>query len=304
VQTSANALVYLDDTFKGLASPQGRFVIENPEAGDHRLLITLAGKVGYGQQVTVVAGKMVKVNAVLAAVEARSVRGTKPVTAAGGRSDNPKHGHKGYLGVQVNNLDKDLAKQFMVPDTTGALVEGVTAGGPADKARMMNGDVIRKLNGQVIENSGQLTALIVSMNPGAVATLDILREGEPMTIRATLRERPPDLSAQDSQRSAPEGTLRGMTVENLTPSSRDQLGLPTNVNGVVITQLDPDSPAAQTGLQKGDIIESINRQPVQSVADFYRLAAQAKGDTLVRINREGNGAFVVIGPDQGGGDKQ
>jgi serine protease Do len=92
-------------------------------------------------------------------------------------------------------------------------------------------------------------------------------------------------------------------VQNLTPSIRDQLGLPGDVTGVVITQLDPNSPAAQQGLQAGDVIEGINRQPVRSVADFNRLAAQAKGQTLLRINRQGNGAFVVISPDEGGDEQ-
>ncbi len=71
--------------------------------------------------------------------------------------------------------------------------------------------------------------------------------------------------------------------------------------GVVITQVDPNSPAAQFGLQEGDVIESINRQPVRNVADFNKLATHAKGQTLLRINRQGNGVFVVISPDEGGG---
>jgi S1-C subfamily serine protease len=76
------------------------------------------------------------------------------------------------------------------------------------------------------------------------------------------------------------------------------------VTGVVIVQLDPNSPAAQSGLQEGDVIESIDRQPVHNVADFNRLATQAKGQTLLRINRQGNGAYVNISPDEGGGEGQ
>ena len=98
-----------------------------------------------------------------------------------------------------------------------------------------------------------------------------------------------------------QGTLRGISVQNLTPAIRDQLGLPSNVNGVVISELDPNSPAAQTGLQPGDVIQSINRHPVASVDDFNRLAAQAAGEALLRVNRQGNAAFVVVSPD-GGGD--
>lgn len=93
-------------------------------------------------------------------------------------------------------------------------------------------------------------------------------------------------------------------MQNLTPSVRDQLGLPSNVTGVVITQVDPNSPAGQYGLQEGDVIESVNRQPVHNVTDFNRLASQAKGQTLLRINRQGNGVFVVISPDDGGSNGQ
>ena len=86
-------------------------------------------------------------------------------------------------------------------------------------------------------------------------------------------------------------------MQNLTPSLRQQLELAPGTHGVVITNLDPDSPAAQTGLQRGDVIESINRQPVNSTADFNRLAAGAKGDVLLRVNRQGNPAYVVISPN-------
>jgi serine protease Do len=77
--------------------------------------------------------------------------------------------------------------------------------------------------------------------------------------------------------------------------------VPPDTHGVVISNLDPLSPAAQSGLQQGDVIESINRQPVRSSADFERLASQAKGDTLLRINRQGNGVFIVISPSTAGG---
>jgi len=82
--------------------------------------------------------------------------------------------------------------------------------------------------------------------------------------------------------------------------------LPTNVRGVVITEVDPSSPAGQKGLQEGDVIEGINRHPVNSVADFNRLAAEAKGQTLLRIIRQGYGYYVVISPDgdSGGDDNQ
>jgi serine protease Do len=211
---------------------------------------------------------------------------------------------RGYLGVSITSLREDLAKQFKVPDTSGALVNDVTPGGPADKAGIKNGDVIRKLDGKTVGDSGQLTAMVTDMNPGTEVTLDILRDGKPMTIHLTLGERPANLSVTPGVGKAPtEGALRGITVQNLTPDVRDQLGLPPSVRGVVISELDPSSPAAQGGLQPGDVIETINRHPVNSVADFNRLAAEAKGQTLLRINRQGNGIFVVITPGDSGGDE-
>jgi S1-C subfamily serine protease len=79
------------------------------------------------------------------------------------------------------------------------------------------------------------------------------------------------------------------------------LGISGNLQGVMISDLDANSPAAQA-LQQGDVIESINRQPVRSVADFNRLAAQAQGDTLLRINRQGQSFFIVLSGDSGGDD--
>jgi serine protease Do len=163
--------------------------------------------------------------------------------------------------------------------------------------------VIRKLNGQTVEGSGQLTAMVTDMNPGTEVKLDIIRDGQPMTIRLMLGERPANLGVSASIGKAPsEGALRGITVQNLTPDLRDQLGLPPNARGVVVTQVDPSSPAAQT-VQPGDVIEGINRHPVNSVADFNRWAAEAKGQTLLRINRQGNGYFVVISPGDSGSDE-
>jgi len=212
---------------------------------------------------------------------------------------------RGYLGASIKSLDEGVAHAFNVPDTSGAIIEDVTPGGPAAKAGLKNGDVVRKYNGQPVADSGQLIAMVTETNPGTEVKLDILRNGQPMTLQVALGARPENLSVHAGLGSAPtQGTLAGITVQALTPDIRQQFGLPADQQGVVISNLDPDSPAAQAGLQPGDLIESVNRQPVNSVADFQRLATQAKGDTLVRINRQGNGAFVVVSPNPGGGDNQ
>ena len=210
---------------------------------------------------------------------------------------------RGYLGASIKSLDEGVAHAFNVPDTSGAIIEDVTAGGPAAKAGLKNGDVVRKYNGQSVADSGQLIAMVTETNPSTTVKLDILRNGQPMTIQVTLGERPADLSVHAGLGSAPtKGTLQGVSVEALTPQLRQQIGLPPDEQGVVISNLEPESPAAQAGLQPGDVVEEINRHRVSSVGDFQRLAAEAKGDTLLRINRQGNGAFIVVSPNGDGED--
>jgi serine protease Do len=208
---------------------------------------------------------------------------------------------RGFLGATIGPVTPELAQEFKAPDTSGALVQDVSPGGPAAKAGLKPGDVIRKFNGQTVGDSAELLAMVASTNPGTPVRLEILRNGQPQTVNVTLEQRPSNLSyAGGPSRSPNQGALRGVTVQNLTSDLRKQLGVPSETHGVVVTEADPGSPAAQY-LTQGDIIMSINRHDVNSVADFNKLAADAKGQILLRIMRQGQAAFVVI-PDQGEGE--
>ena len=211
---------------------------------------------------------------------------------------------RGYIGVGVQTLNDAYSKKFKVPDTAGALIQNVTPGGPADSAGLKAGDVIRRYNRQAVESPDQLTAMVTNTDPGSKATLDILRDGNPKAIEVTIGERPANLAVRAGVgEPLAEGTLRGISVQDLNPLIRENLGIPANVQGVVIKGLDPDSPAAQSGPQAGGVIESINRQPVHNVEDFARSAAKANGRTLLRVNRQGTGAFVVVSPAESGNDQ-
>lgn len=201
---------------------------------------------------------------------------------------------RGYLGVGVRALSPALARQFKVPDLAGALVEQVQHGSPAEKAGLKQGDVLRSFNGRILENAAQFQSLVASTAPGKEISFGILRDGQELTLKVTLGELPDGMMGTGTAPSS--SALRGMTVQELTPSIRNQLGLRPDTPGVVISDLDSDSPAAQAGLQPGDVIQSINRQQVETVADFDRLAAEAAGETLLRVNRQGSGGFVVISP--------
>lgn len=207
---------------------------------------------------------------------------------------------RGYLGVYIGDLTPGLAKEFDVPDTSGALVNTVEPGGPAAKAGLKNGDVIRTFNGQNVSGAGALTSMVTETNPGTTVTMGILRNGKPMNIKLTLGTRPANISNNPGQGQGPSGSaLEGLSVQNLTPGMRNQLGIPNSVTGVVVSGVDPNSVAGQAGIQQGDVIESINRQPVHNVNDFNRLAAEAKGRVLLRIDHQGEGIFIVLSP--GGG---
>jgi serine protease Do len=211
---------------------------------------------------------------------------------------------RGYLGVLVQDVSPEFAKEFDVPDTSGAFVQNVEPDGPSAKAGVQNGDVVRKYNGQNVPDAGALTSMVTQTDPGTTVTLSILRNGKPMDIKVTLGERPANAGATPGRGQAPSGSaLEGITVQNLTPGMRDQLGIPSNVAGVVVSDIDQNSPAAEY-IERGDVIQSINRQPVHNVNDFNRLAGEAKGQVLLRVIHQGQGFFVVISPGPGEGDGQ
>src|SRR5258706_15517526 len=138
-------------------------------------------------------------------------------------------------GATIGPLTPELAQQFKVPDTSGALIEDVGPGGPAERAGLKPGDVIRKFNGRTVNESSDLLAMIASTNPGTPATLEILRNGQPQTVNVTLDQRPSNLSYTGGPRiSLSEGALRTATAQNLTATLRKHLGVPAQTHGVAV----------------------------------------------------------------------
>ena len=218
---------------------------------------------------------------------------------------------RGYLGAGVQNLQNmAMARQFHVSDTNGALVADVDPNGPAAKAGLKYGDVIRTINGRSVENRDDLTVRVMNIDPGTTVTLGIIRDGKPMDVRVTLGTRPANLALNGQgegggggggenpqQQSPPKtGALAGVAVESLTSDIRQQLQVPSEVQGVVVDSVASNSPAAED-LTRGDVIESINRQPVRSIPDYNRLASEAKGESLLRVFRQGGSIFIDISPN-------
>jgi serine protease Do len=211
-----------------------------------------------------------------------------------------KHGKvvRGYIGVGVQELTPDLAKAFNVPPGKGALVGTVEPNSPADKAGVKRGDIIIDLNGQPITGSNDLRLKVGSMAPGTKVTLKINRNGDTRDISLALGEAPTGKGGNSEGGSAENSPMQGVQVDELTGDIRQQLGLGADVKGVVVSQVPDGSPASDAGLQRGDVIQQVNRKPVNSVDDYQRLIREAGKQSLVLlVNRGGSTTFIVVQPD-------
>jgi serine protease Do len=205
------------------------------------------------------------------------------------------HGHvvRGFLGATIQDVTPTMASALKMSDSNGVLIGDVTAKGPAAQAGIKPGDVITKINNQPVADASALRLQISQIDPGTTVPLTLVRNGSNMTVNAKLGELPNDRD-KSAENSNDGDNLQGMQVEPLTPALRQQLHLNSDSTGVVISQLDPNSAAATSGLREGDVVEEINHKPINSVSDFEH-AMQSAGDqpTLLHINRDGTGLFIA-----------
>jgi serine protease Do len=210
---------------------------------------------------------------------------------------------RGYLGVMIQDVTPALAKEFKLKDTGGALVGDVVPRGPADKAGLKDGDVVLEYNGKNIVDSRRLRLAVGETKPGTTVPVKILRNGESKTLEITVQQVPgsEDLAKNNTPNGTDNGTLNGVGVSDLDQQTRQGLKLPDNVKGVVITEVQPDSPAAEAGLKQGDIIQEINRHPVKTADEAVRLTENAKDKvTLLRIWSNGGSHYVVVDESKAG----
>jgi len=207
---------------------------------------------------------------------------------------------RGALSISVKPVSDDIQKYYHLPNKKGAFVDGVNPGGPADRAGMKAGDIITSVDSKEIDETSELIRLISAHKPGETVSVGVLRE-EPLrsleakTLRVKLADRAVTLAAsaaQEPEESDDEGADKpataarlGFTVTEITPSIERELRLPrTHVQGVVVTEVSPESHAWEAGLQKGAIITRIGGSPVRSLEDFRRAAQQVEKAQAVRLS--------------------
>jgi serine protease Do len=202
---------------------------------------------------------------------------------------------RGYIGIVPQDLTPQLASSFGIKDTRGALVSFVEDNSPAANAGMQRGDVIREVNGKAINDQGELRNQIAELEPGNTLSLKVLRNGAEKTLSVKVAARP----VETASKSAPvpdagtSGKL-GVAIQDLNPQIARQLGLPPSVTGVVVTQVQPDSPAADAGLKRGDVVQEVNRQPVKSASDFKNAVSQSAKSFLLLIHRDDKTIYAVV----------
>ncbi|MFT8789739.1 Do family serine endopeptidase [Komagataeibacter saccharivorans] len=223
-----------------------------------------------------------------------------------------KTGHvtRGYLGVTAQVITPSMASALGLKPSasgapaTGALVASVSSGSPAEKAGLKAGDVVTELNGRAVDTPHTLAVEVASIAPGTKASISYLRNNRPQTASVTIaslgKGGTADSTVGDTSHDAEKGPRLGVTLAPLTPDMRQQLGLEEGVRGVVVSDVQPGSPAEQAGIHAGDVIQAVGEVPVENpraTVSAIRQALQANHSVLLRVVRNGQSVFVAVSPN-------
>jgi serine protease Do len=196
---------------------------------------------------------------------------------------------RGYIGVALRDVDPDLQRSLGLRSAEGALVQDVTPGSPGARAGVRAYDLIVAVDGRAIDGNDQLIELIAARQPGTMATLQIVRDGRAMNVAVKLAERPlrdrrPESESEQEQRPLPSsqrGPVLGMSVREIDSEFAARFQLPDGTQGVIVSRVEPMSPAFDAEIERGHVLLEINRQAVRSIDDYRRLTARTRpGDIL------------------------
>ncbi|MGM0561730.1 MAG: DegQ family serine endoprotease [Pseudomonadota bacterium] len=212
---------------------------------------------------------------------------------------------RGWLGVRIQQVTPELAEGLGLDEEKGALVASVEPDGPADQAGIRAGDVILEFAGEDVERMRDLPRIVAAVSAGEDVEIVVWRNGEEETLNATIAEQTEEsMAAFGGSRSQPEGEgdversldRLGATLSGLDEETRERLGLPEDMSGVVVTDVDPDGRAASQGLAPGDVIEQVDGQEVTSPSEVAERLEQATRDgkktVVLLVERDGSPLFL------------
>lgn len=200
---------------------------------------------------------------------------------------------RGWLGVTIQPLTPDLAKQFKLKDDKGALIGDVIEKSPAEKAGLLRGDVIIEYEGEKVDEPFQLRNMVANTSPGKKVEIKIIRENKTKTIEVTIGEMPADM--QKLSKGEFNNLLKGVVVQDLTPEIYDRFSLPEKLSGVIVSNVSADSSAAMV-LMQGDVIMEINREKINNIKDYEDVVSRLhpEDDILLLIFRKGSSLFITL----------
>ena len=205
---------------------------------------------------------------------------------------------RGFLGIALQPLSEELAKEFKIDNSAGALVAEVTSKSPADKAGVQAGDVVVEVNAKKVDGPRELQLMVAALAPGTKVDVKIIRDGKEKNVTVELGERPSAKVAANEKPATPDDpdVLDGVTVGDIDAEARKKFGVPDGSKGVVITEIDPDSASADAGLKVGDVIHEINREAITSSKQAVEMSEKMKKEkkVLLRVSTKGSSRFVVI----------
>ena len=199
--------------------------------------------------------------------------------------------NRGRIGVVIQEVTKELAESFGLSKPTGALINSVEKGGPADKAGLEPSDVILKFDGKTVNNSSDLPRLVGATKPGSKVAVQIWRKGAAKDISLMVGEIPVDdkMAQRPGKYGKDQDTRYGMLLDNLTPEQKSELGIK---GGVLVEEA--QGAAARAGIRRGDIILAVNNQDVKSVEHFTQLLGKyEKGRSVALLIRRGDNALYI-----------